>query len=831
MRASGPGRDATMARRNGAQRLQFQNKTAPEGAVRLAGVVRRSRRALLLGTALQATVVLVLALPARAQVAPNAQPTGGVVVGGAASISRTPGTTTIDQSSQRAALNWQSFDVGSKQAVNFQQPNAAAVALNRVVGPNPSQIAGQINANGQVILENQDGITFLKGAQINTAGLVATAAGITNKNFMAGRMVFDQPAAPNAAVVNQGNITVRQAGIAALVAPQVENSGVIVAKLGRVVLAGASTATLDLYGDGLVSIDVNGEVKQIPVGPDGKPATALVTNTGTIIAAGGQVLLTARQAAGLVQNLVVAGGTIAAPTAGGQAGQIVLNGIGGSIVVAGALLARGNRAGEAGGQIEVAPSGGVSLAATARVDASGAAGGGTVAIGTDLARAAGGPAITPTVLSQNVTVARGARIAANATAKGNGGRVTVLASDSTVMDGAIAARGGPLGGDGGFAEVSGQTLGFDGAVDVGAPTGNLGTILFDPGTLDIVSGTIGSGSLDVKLNDDDGTIVFGQDSTISVDTVSVSAIEALTGNLLLQATTQLSVQAPITLTGDGQSLTLQSGDNLEILSGASITTEGNITLGAAVSGILGVNAAGSITVGADITTTTGTLALSAGTGGIALGDATLSAPVVDLSVLGTVGAGVSQAISGAIDAGVLQSSGGIVGTIALTGSNSIAAIGSLAVSSGDFALADAGAATGTLTVSGPLTAGNVTLAGAGTLAITGSIGVGGGTLALGAGAGGISEVGGTLVGGTLIGAGTVGGTVALTGSNTITTLGSFAVSGSDFTLTDSGGLIALGPVSAMDITLNAGSIDVTGGIVPTAQAFLGAAGAGGITID
>ena len=252
-----------MARPGGTRRRDPREQ---DGAVRLAGVVRRSRRGLLLGTALQATVALVLVLPARAQLAPNARPVGGVVVGGAASISRTPGATNIDQSSQRAAVNWQSFDVGAKQAVNFQQPNAAAVVLNRVTGPNPSQIAGQINANGQVILENQDGITFLKGAQINTAGLVATAAGITTKNFMAGHMVFDQPAAPNAAVVNEGRITVRQAGIAALVAPQVANSGVITAKLGRVVLAGAETATLDLYGDGLVSIDVNGRGEAGPGG-------------------------------------------------------------------------------------------------------------------------------------------------------------------------------------------------------------------------------------------------------------------------------------------------------------------------------------------------------------------------------------------------------------------------------------------------------------------------------------------------------------------------------------------------------------------------------------
>ncbi len=821
-----------MARQGGTRRRDPREQ---DGAVRLAGVVRRSRRGLLLGTALQATVALVLVLPARAQLAPNARPVGGVVVGGAASISRTPGATNIDQSSQRAAVNWQSFDVGAKQAVNFQQPNAAAVVLNRVTGPNPSQIAGQINANGQVILENQDGITFLKGAQINTAGLVATAAGITTKNFMAGHMVFDQPAAPNAAVVNEGRITVRQAGIAALVAPQVANSGVITAKLGRVVLAGAETATLDLYGDGLVSIDVNGEVKQVPVGPDGKPVTALVTNTGTIIAAGGQVLLTARQAAGLVQNLVVAGGTIAAPTAGGQTGQIVLNGIGGSLVVAGALLAQGNGAGQTGGQIEVAPSGGVSLAATARVDASGVAGGGTVAIGTDLARAAGGPSVTPTALSQDVTVAKGAVIAANATAKGNGGRVTVLSAASTVMEGAIAARGGPQGGDGGFVEVSGQTLGFDGSVDVGAPAGNLGTILFDPGTLDIVSGTsIGAGTLDGTLTTNPaGTILASVDGSNS-DTVSNFAIQSAgsSGNVILQAATLLDVQASVSVTN---SLTMQSGGDLLVDAGVSVQAGGTLSLGAGYVFPAGtVGAPGSIALGtssgAAVALTAPTVILQGGTsgGGLVLNKAVIDASsVLDVS---TGAGGVSQAGTGTIVAGTLQSGHGIAGSVNLAGGNTIAAIGSLVVTGGDFALQDAGASI--LTVTGSLAANNVTLAGATGLVLPGTISAPGGIVDLSTGSGGIRQPGsGIVVAGTLQSSGTIGGAVTLAGTaNAIAALGALPLTTpttSDFFLVDTGLLNAGAALAADHLSLNAGTIDVTGSLSGAAQVLLSA---GGVTL-
>ncbi|MBW4090767.1 MAG: filamentous hemagglutinin N-terminal domain-containing protein [Proteobacteria bacterium] len=830
-----------MARQHDAR---HRSAAAQDQMVRLAGVVRRSRRGLLLGTALQATVALVLLLPARAQLAPNARPVGGVVVGGAASISRTPGATNIDQSTQRAAVNWQSFDVGSKQAVNFQQPNATAVVLNRVTGPNPSQIAGQINANGQVIIENQDGITFLKGAQINTAGLVATAAGITNKNFMAGHMVFDQPAAANAAVVNEGHITVRQAGIAALVAPQVANSGVIVAKLGRVVLAGASTATVDLYGDGLVSIDVNGEVRRVPVGPDGKPVTALVTNTGTILAAGGEVLLTARQAAGLVQNLVVAGGTIAAPTAmtptGARTGQIVLNGIGGSLVVAGALLARGNRAGETGGQIEVAPSGGVSLASTARIDASGAAGGGTVAIGTDLARASGGPSVTPTLLSHDVTVAKGAVIAANATAKGNGGRVTVLSAASTVMHGTIAARGGPRGGDGGFVEVSGQTLGFDGMVDVGAPAGNLGSILFDPGTLDIVSGSIGSGSLDATVSVG-GVIAFNTGTTTasdttSLDTVTSNAINSIgsTGNVILQAATLLDVQAGVSVTNG---LTLQSGGNLLVDAGITVQAGSTLSLGSGIDFASGhaINA-GSIALGTALGSAATLIApsviLDAGTGGVALNNAAIHAGSgFDVSAAGS---GVAQAAAGAITTPILQSTHGVTGAVALNGANTIAAIGSLVVTGGDFAMRDAGASV--LTVTGSLVANNVTLAGATGLVLPGTIRAPGGIVDLSTGAGGIRQPGsGVVAAGILQSSGTIGGAVTLAGTaNAIAALGALPLATpttSDFFLVDTGLLNAGAALAADHLSLNAGTIDVTGSLAGAAQVLLSAGavtlGAGG----
>ena len=146
----------------------------------------------------------------------------------------------IDQSTQRAAINWQSFDVGAAER-DFQQPSAHAMTLNRVVGPDPSQIAGRINANGQIVLMNQVGGEFLPG-RAGQHRRARSSPRRTSPTELHGRADGVRPAGrAGSADREPGHITVRDAGLAALVAPQVANSGVITARLGRVVLAGAKT--------------------------------------------------------------------------------------------------------------------------------------------------------------------------------------------------------------------------------------------------------------------------------------------------------------------------------------------------------------------------------------------------------------------------------------------------------------------------------------------------------------------------------------------------------------------------------------------------------------
>ena len=304
------------------------------------------------------------------------------------------------------------------------------------------------------------GVVFSRGAQVNAQSLIVSAPGITNANLMAGRMVFDQPANPNARIVNRGTLTVRQAGLAAMVAPSVANAGVINARLGRVVLAGAAADTLDLYGDGLVSLDVSSQVRQVPAGPHGKPVRALVTNSGTIAADGGTVQLTAAAADGVIQHLVDARGTIRADTVGNRNGAIEIAGTGGSVTIEG------------------------------NVEADGASQGGSIAIGTNLTRPLGSGTF-PTGTSARTRHRRGPRTSPPAPeTRGRGGRVTILSIEQTTIAGTIAARGGASGGAGGTIELSGEHgFALTGRADASAPHGALGSIILDPTDLTIVPNT------------------------------------------------------------------------------------------------------------------------------------------------------------------------------------------------------------------------------------------------------------------------------------------------------------------------------------------------------
>ena len=231
------------------------------------------------------STALTLLLPTIA----SANPQDGQVAAGTATITQTGSSTlNINQTSQKAIINWQSFNIGTGETTNFNQPNTSAITLNRVTGVDPSSIMGNLTANGQVWLINPNGIAFGKSARVDVAGLLATTIDIADRDFMSGTYRFTGLKNPSAMVVNAGQITIHDAGLAALAAPGVENSGIIQANLGQIQLSSAAAFTVDLYGDGLFNFTLDKQVTQAITKPDGTTPTAAVTNTGSLIADGGR---------------------------------------------------------------------------------------------------------------------------------------------------------------------------------------------------------------------------------------------------------------------------------------------------------------------------------------------------------------------------------------------------------------------------------------------------------------------------------------------------------------------------------------------------------------
>src|SRR5437660_4288686 len=445
------------------------------------------------------TTAALIALTARPAAA---GPEGATVVSGAAAIQGQGGAAVIvNQSSSSAIINWNTFNIGANESVRFNQPSTSSVVLNRVTGGlGPSEILGTLTANGRVFVINRDGILFGPSAVVNTAGFLATTHDIKNSDFMAGRYNFNIPGRPDASIVNQGRITATSGGFAALVAPGVRNTGTITATLGTVALVSGNGFTLDLYGDKLITLAVNDQIAANVIDvATGRPLKSLVTNEGKIRANGGRVELTAAAARVVVDSVINTSGVIKANSIGRHNGMIVLSAATGAskpagaatqtVKVSGTLAAAGKKKGTQGGTILV--TGEDIKLASARLDASGRAGGGRVLIGGDWG--GGNPNkglianpsaklesfVIPTATTVSVDAAT--TINASATGRGNGGKVVLWSDSETTFAGTILARGGAKSGDGGFVEVSShQLLNYSGTTDTRAPKGTVGTLLLDP---------------------------------------------------------------------------------------------------------------------------------------------------------------------------------------------------------------------------------------------------------------------------------------------------------------------------------------------------------------
>ena len=551
-------------------------------------------------------------------------PTGGQIVAGSGNIQTPSGNQmNIHQHSQNMVANWNSFDIGKGNTVQFFQPDSSAVALNRVVGGGESQIMGNLKANGQVFLVNPNGVLFGKDASVSTSGFVASTRDIKNDDFMNRRYTFSGGQKAGAAIVNQGALTTNAGGYIVLAADRVSNSGTIRTPDGKAVLAATERVTLQLDNGGLTSVQVTGDV-----------VNALVENRGLVSARNGQVFLTAHGRDMLMNTVLNVSGVVEAGGMHRRDGNIVLDGGNSGVVHLSGSLQADNASGK-GGKIVVQGQN-LLLDKGSSITATGSQGGGEVYVGGGWQGKDAGIRNADKVVMQD-----SALIDVSATDTGNGGTAVLWSESFTNFRGQISAKGGEQGGNGGKVETSSRgNLQAFGTVTASAKKGLAGNWLLDPADITIVSATsdtnvsnsngiftpnstnsqVANTTINNRLNNGTSvTIQTSHTSTLSKGNITVNAdITKTSGSdasLTLKADGNITVNKNITVSQNSGKLDVNllaanttNGSAVTIKTGANITTNGgNITIASANnSNVIRINVTG------------GNTTLNAGAGNVSL---------------------------------------------------------------------------------------------------------------------------------------------------------------------------------------------------------------------
>ncbi|MCU1732675.1 MULTISPECIES: filamentous hemagglutinin N-terminal domain-containing protein [unclassified Pseudomonas] len=610
-----------------------------------------------------------------------AAPTGGVAVSGGISIgTMNNNELVITQALQKGIINWTDFSIDAGELVRFAQ-NAGndSITLNRVLGSQVSQIQGALQANGNIFLINPNGIVFGAGSQVDVAGLLATTFDVTDQSFLnGGQLNFTQVAGKDlASIANQGQITTGSGGFVYLVAPKVDNSGYVIANVGRVTMAAGDRFTVNLQGSNLINFSVSADTLAAATGND----LTGVNNSGTV--KGDTVLLQGNSASGLMSSVVNNGGIIEATDLTINAGDIVQAGTVKGVGVAAATtatLAATNTITTADNSATRANTLNLSVTgAGASIGAEGAA----LRVDADVlnANAANGHVLVTDV---NGGVALGEVNAGTAT---EGGSVVITAQNGSitsadtsktnvsgysakfVADGAVGTDSDAVNTKVGVLSASTQNGGINvknqGAVILGDVVAReqitingqpaVSGAIDNSGSITLSNGN--TGSKNVKVQATEGVVLTGTVSatnslTVTSDTGSILAAQA--GTSLVGRTVNLNAGTEV---GDAsQALSTQSntvnaaaGNGGVYLSESQGLTIGTLTAAGTDNNVVLNATQGNITVGS-ITATGGKVDLTAGNGGItATGSGTnVTAAELTASSKSAIGA-ANKALSTSVD--------------------------------------------------------------------------------------------------------------------------------------------------------------------------------------
>ncbi len=529
-------------------------------------------------------------------------PQGGTVSAGQAVISQSGGTTMIQELTNSAIINWNSFNIGAGQLVQFLQPGALSAILNRVIGGNPSLIFGTLKSNGIIFLINPNGILFGQGSEIDTGSFISSTLNITNQDFLNRDYTFNQISTlPASFIVNQGTIQARDGGSVVLLAPFVYNGGTIIANLGDIGLGAATHAVLSYDKEGLMNLVLSN--------PAGVPQNVTMT----------QQAYTA-----ILQQVVNDKGLLPATQVKEVKGKIELRTANKSWMKRDVE----NRFGAVGrNRVSTGlwdTSGGIVIPNTS----------GTL-VNAGIIEANGASNLNAGSITLNSTQATdlltNSLISANGEGSdSNGGSITVNSQGRTNFESGaeIEAEGGASG-NGGTVEVSDKTGGIiNGNVNTEAPDGTIGTFLIDPTDLVITDSSAGSGDQDSNLP----CILFSTPDTTN-NTVSVGSLESQTSSIVLQAASSITIDNLSNTPANG-SITLQPNVSLTLQ-----TETGNITFNNTGNSIV-TSGTGSITIEAGEQSGSG--------GAAALGNLTTSNQNVTVSASGNISFSAISAGTGTV---------------------------------------------------------------------------------------------------------------------------------------------------------------------------------------
>lgn len=488
------------------------------------------------------------------------------VISGSADVSSNGTQMTIQQNSAVTELQFDQFNIDTHQQVEFIQPNAQSLAINHITGGQPSQLLGQIKANGQIFLLNSAGIIFGPNAQVDVGGLLATTLAIDSQDLNKREFHLQRDPAASGTLVQQGQLRVRDGGYALLISKEVHNSGQIIAQLGNIHLLSADGVQLRFDDHGLPGLMIDQSTLQ-----------GLINNQGEIHATGGLIELTVQASEQLWQTAINNQGLISADGIDQQNGEIRL-------VSSGDIAQHGDIRAEK-----------ISLSGQ-RIDHRGLLNANANGHDTGQATANGGNV----QLHASDTLAISGKITANAGANGQGGEVIAFSPHRTLFwpTALIEARGGYVSGDGGFVEVSGQQqVQIFGDVDTRAFNGNNGQWLIDPFNIQITDSdnavnfinnvyapsgsgaTINSAALTANLTQGNITITTTGGGSEAGD-ISINSAINLNGSngntLTLQAEGSIQVAANIldndTSSADNTSLVFNAAQNISMTQGTRINT-------------------------------------------------------------------------------------------------------------------------------------------------------------------------------------------------------------------------------------------------------------------